>query len=82
MAYACEQRDKCGDLAKHCGHARPHEPCRCGSCGTWCAQSNALCGGGLCTQMHMPAGTVRYKPTFPVRCVELPPPAEKQEEKS
>lgn len=73
MMFVCEQRDKCG-LAEHCQHGRPHQTCRCPSCRTWCADSNGFCGGGLCTQPPnrvTALGLEPYKPTLPVRCVEI-----------
>lgn len=52
--YACKDRENCGDLAEKCGHAKPHRPCRCSDCGTWCDQSNAMCQGGACSRMGVP----------------------------
>lgn len=52
--YVCNHKDECSDLAEQCRHSRPHIPARCGSCGTWCSDSNGLCGGGKCSNGKLP----------------------------
>lgn len=74
MIYACNNRDKCGEMAAQCCHSKPHKPWRCGCCGTWCAQSNGLCLGGYCTGGRRGKTLEEIKAigiTFPIKCVEI-----------